>query len=148
MLVSVGALLFVVVAEIASLTAFKNVCCIHSINLCLNKLFAVLLSKIEHWFVLCRVQIIFIVRVSQHLIFKQKTSYNHVFFLCYYCLIVLFLIMTSHFAYLYSFRAKFIFASTGIFFVFPVRTLRLICAYAEDYRRLHEVDSTPKTAAM
>nr|XP_046249119.1 VPS9 domain-containing protein 1 isoform X2 [Scatophagus argus] len=29
-----------------------------------------------------------------------------------------------------------------------VRTLRLICACAEDYRCLHEVDSTPKTAAM
>ncbi|XP_030281227.1 VPS9 domain-containing protein 1 isoform X1 [Sparus aurata] len=29
-----------------------------------------------------------------------------------------------------------------------VRTLRLICACAEDYRCLHEVDSTPKTAAI
>lgn len=29
-----------------------------------------------------------------------------------------------------------------------VRTLRLICACAEDYRCLHEVDPTPKTAAM
>lgn len=29
-----------------------------------------------------------------------------------------------------------------------VRTLRLICVCAEDYRCLHEVDSTPKTAAM
>lgn len=29
-----------------------------------------------------------------------------------------------------------------------VRTLRLICACAEDYRCLHEVDSSPKTAAM
>lgn len=29
-----------------------------------------------------------------------------------------------------------------------VRTLRLICACAEDYRCLHEVESTPKTAAI
>ncbi|XP_039664921.1 VPS9 domain-containing protein 1 isoform X1 [Perca fluviatilis] len=29
-----------------------------------------------------------------------------------------------------------------------VRTLRLICACAEDYRCLHDVDSTPKTAAI
>ncbi|TNN28911.1 VPS9 domain-containing protein 1 [Liparis tanakae] len=29
-----------------------------------------------------------------------------------------------------------------------VRTLRLICACAEDYRCLHEVDSSPKTAAI
>ncbi|XP_020790788.2 VPS9 domain-containing protein 1 isoform X1 [Boleophthalmus pectinirostris] len=29
-----------------------------------------------------------------------------------------------------------------------VRTLRLICACAEDYRCLHETDSTPKTAAI
>uniref|UniRef100_A0A4W6EX24 VPS9 domain containing 1 n=1 Tax=Lates calcarifer TaxID=8187 RepID=A0A4W6EX24_LATCA len=29
-----------------------------------------------------------------------------------------------------------------------VRTLRVICACAEDYRCLHEVDSTPKTAAI
>uniref|UniRef100_A0A3Q0S3D9 VPS9 domain containing 1 n=1 Tax=Amphilophus citrinellus TaxID=61819 RepID=A0A3Q0S3D9_AMPCI len=29
-----------------------------------------------------------------------------------------------------------------------VRTLRLICACAEDYRSLHEVDSTPRTAAI
>ncbi|XP_070763935.1 VPS9 domain-containing protein 1 [Enoplosus armatus] len=29
-----------------------------------------------------------------------------------------------------------------------VRTLRLICVCAEDYRCLHEVDSTPKTAAI
>ncbi|XP_072291109.1 VPS9 domain-containing protein 1 [Eucyclogobius newberryi] len=29
-----------------------------------------------------------------------------------------------------------------------VRTLRLICACAEDYRCLHEMDSTPKTAAI
>lgn len=36
-----------------------------------------------------------------------------------------------------------------IFIAFvTVRTLRLICACAEDYRCLHEVDSTPKTAAM
>ncbi|KAG7231070.1 hypothetical protein INR49_025100, partial [Caranx melampygus] len=29
-----------------------------------------------------------------------------------------------------------------------VRTLRVICACAEDYRSLHEVDSAPKTAAI
>lgn len=34
------------------------------------------------------------------------------------------------------------------FFHATVRTLRLICACAEDYSCLNETDSTPKTSAM